>query len=925
MHKLLFTLVFLLCFLPLAAQKFIIKGTVQDSLTAEKLLSATVFLESAKDSTLIAYSITDTNGSFRLVGNTSTVFVNFYTSYQGYKAYTKTLKLESATDLDLGTIQLAPDIAQLNGVLIEARKAPIVVKKDTIEFNAKSFNTTADATLEDVMKELPGVEIDANGKITVNGKEVSRLLVNGKEFFGTDPQIALKNLPKEILDKIQVTDAKTDEQKITGEDGDASKVDINVTIDEDKNKGFFSRITAGGGTDDRFQLSGIANYFKDDLRVSVLASANNINSPGFTFDEVYDAMGRGASSIYRNSNGAFGIDGLNFGSSDNGITTSQSAGFNLANDWGKKAALTGNYFYGRSDNISRSDTRSTTFLPDRIFTTASTTNGTSIGDSHRFSSVLKITPDTLTTLRIAPSFEYRNSLSSRENTNANRDATGSLINSVSTTNNATDKNQQFSIDTYINRGFKKKGSFAGLSLGFSDSTNESDNDFNSLQQIFGTVPQTETQDQFINQEDKTRSITVNPSVRLPIAENWFVKTSYNLAIKNQTNNRSVFDRDPGAAQGIFNAALSTAFDLQTTENSPTVGISFNNKKLRLNLDGGVNFQSLENEDVLRAVQFDKRFTLPNLSSNLSYEFSEMTSIYLNYSNSARIPSIQQLAPVENRTNPQNIITGNPDLDITQQHDVYISFNSYNWETGNGLYAGTGMNFVQNQVGTVTITDADLIRRTTYTNLDDGYNGWFYSNYSRTFKKDKRTMSAEIGLDGNLSQNFGFTNGLAFQSNSLNLSPNLGFNYAITDLIKLRTNYTLSLNSTRYNVTSIEDQEFTNHNALIDLTTFWPKNVTIGLRGEYQVFGNITDEFDNDSFVVIGSLGYKFAGDKASLKLTAYDLLNQVIDTQRVVTSDFVSDTNSLVLQQYFMASFTYKFTKFATEKKDDGGAIFFGD
>ncbi len=923
MIKTFFVVLFLLATCSTTAQKFTIKGTVQDAVTAEKLLSATVFLESAKDSTLIAYSITDQNGAFRLVGNTTTVFVNFYTSYQGYKAYNQSLKLEAATDLDLGIIQLDPDIAQLNGVLIEARKAPIVVKKDTIEFNAKSFNTNADATLEDVIKELPGVAIDANGKITVNGKEVSRLLVNGKEFFGTDPQIALKNLPKEILDKIQVTDSKTDEQKITGEDGDASKVDINVTIDEDKNKGFFSRFTAGGGTDDRFQLSGIANYFKDDLRVSALASANNINSPGFTFDEVYDAMGRGSNMIYRNSNGSFGFDGVSFGSGDSGITTSQSAGFNLANDWGKKVSLTGNYFYGSTDNIAQSDTRSTTFLPDRTFSTGSNTRSTSAGDSHRFSSVIQIKPDTLTSFRIAPLLEYRNTLTASNTSIANRNESADLINQVVTDNLSNTANRQFKLDTYVNRNLKVKGSFIGWALNFDDSSNKSENDFNSLQQLFVTVPQTETQDQFINQEDNNRSITVNPSVRLPIAENWFVKTSYNFGVKNQTNNRSVFDRDTGAPQGIFNADLSTAFELQTTENSPTVGVSFNNKKLRVSLDGGVNFQSLENEDLLRTVQFDKRFTLPNIGSNLSYEFSPNTSIYLSYSNSASVPNIQQLAPVENRTNPQNIITGNPDLDITQQHDVYISFNSYNWETGNGLYAGTGMNFVQNQVGTVTITDADLIRRTTYTNLDDGYNGWFYSNYSRTFKKDKRTISAEIGIDGNFAQNFGFTNGLAFQSNSLSLSPNTGFNYAITDIIKLRTNYSVSFNNTRYDIASIQDQEFTNHNALIDITTFWPKNVTIGLRGEYNVFGNITDEFDNDSFVVIGSLGYKFAGDKASLKLTAYDLLNQVIDTRRVVTSDFVSDTSSLVLQQYFMASFTYKFTKFATEKKENDGVIFF--
>lgn len=925
MNKAFFVALLSLLSITATAQKFTIRGTVQDSITSEKLLSATVFLESASDSTLIAYSITDNAGIFRLIGNTATDKVNFYTSYQGYKAYKSSFKLSDNRDLDLGAIKLIADVAQLDGILVEARKAPIVIKKDTIEFNAKSFNTAADATLEDVMKELPGVEIDAEGKITVNGKEVTRLLVNGKEFFGSDPQIALKNLPKEIIDKIQVTDSKTDEQKVTGEDGDATKAEINITIDEDKNKGFFSRFTAGGGTDERFQLSGIANYFNEDFRVSVLASSNNINSPGFSFDEVYDAMGRSANTIWRNSNGSFGINGLDFGSGGGGITTSQSAGFNIANDWGKKVSVNGNYFYGDNSTITRTDSRSTTFLPDRTFTTASTASSNSAGDSHRFSSRLDIRPDTLTSFRISPLINYRNTMSSSANNSASRDAAGALINQVETANNAQSSNREVTLNTYSNRRFKAKGSSVGLVLNYSNNLDESDNDFTSLQQTFTGTPQTDAQDQAIRQEDKSTSITLSPSLRLPLAENWFIKTSYNFNARNQTNNRSVFDRDSGNPQGIFNSTLSTQFDLKTIENTPSVGFSFNNDKFRFNLDGGVNFQSLENEDLLRAVQFDKNFTLPNFNSSISYEFSETTSIYVNYSNSANVPSIQQLAPVENRTNPQNIITGNPDLDVTQQHEIYFSFNSYDWEQGNGFYAGSGMSFVQNQVGTVTLTGADLTRRTTYVNLNDGYNGWFYSSYSRSFKKDKRTIRTELGIDGNFSQNYGFTNGVEFQSNTLSISPNLDLSYAITDLINLKTGYTLGLNSTQYDIDSIDDQEFTNHTASLDLTTFWPENVTFGIRGEYNVFGNITDDFDNDSFVLIGSLGYKFAGDKASVKLTAYDLLNQVIDTRRVVTSDFVSDRSSLVLRQYFMASFTYKFTKFVKEKEKDEDAIFFLD
>ncbi|MEP0480956.1 MAG: carboxypeptidase-like regulatory domain-containing protein, partial [Nonlabens sp.] len=430
--RLFFVAIFLMAFsISSQAQQFTIKGIVNDSLTNEKLLSATVYLESAKDSTLITYSITDIEGVFTLSGNTAYEKVALITSFQGYKNYSKTINLNDGRELDLGVINLSNDIESLNSIVVKARKAPITVKQDTLEFNAKSFNTKADATLEDVMKELPGVKVDKDGKITVNGKEVSKILVNGKEFFGDDPQIALKNLPKEIIDKIQVTESKTDAQKANGEDGDANISEINITIDEDKNKGWFSRLTAGGGTDDRYSMSGIVNYFNEDFKLSVLGSSNNINSPGFSFDEIYDAMGSSAYSISRSSNGSFGVNGVNFGGSG-GITSSDSAGLNMSNDWGKEVSASLNYFYGGNDTQSASDSRRTTFLPDRTFNTESSSRGDRSGNSHRISGRIEVKPDTLTTISVRPNINLSDNYSDSTSSSISSDESGNNINTVNT-------------------------------------------------------------------------------------------------------------------------------------------------------------------------------------------------------------------------------------------------------------------------------------------------------------------------------------------------------------------------------------------------------------------------------------------------------------------------------------------------------------
>ena len=901
------------------AQKFEIKGIVQDSISKELLQSATVFLESKKDSILISYSITDEQGAFKLIGNTAVEEFNFFTSFTGYKEFSKAITFKDGRTIDLGTIALSSDVEFLEGIIVNARKAPITVKQDTLEFNAKSFNTKADANLEDVIKELPGVEIDKDGKITVNGKEVSKILVNGKEFFGNDPQVALKNLPKEIIDKIQVTESKTEEQKANGEAGDANVSEINITIDEDKNKGWFSRLTAGAGTDDRYSASGIVNYFKDSFRLSVLGSSNNINSPGFSFDEIYDAMGSSAYSISRNSNGSFGINGVSFGGSG-GITSSRSAGLSLANEWDEKVDLTGSYFYGSNDTESATDNRTTTFLPDREFTTISSTRGRNIGDSHRLNSRVEVKLDTLTTISIEPSYSQGVNNSQSDRVSRTSDTSGQEID-FETSNNSDSDNYNAGANLYFSRRFKKKGNSISMYTTVNVNESESINDFFSERVISnnGIINSTETQNQVINQDSKGTGFSVSPRWRKSLSEDYGLNLGYRLSANHNEQNRSVFDRDPVTGEAtLFNAGLSNDFESDNTQHRPTVGIVYSKDKFRWEVTAGLLYQTLNTNNTLLNSSFDRSFSNPYLRAYVSKQIGKLSSLYFNYSNNINVPSSNQLQPVENRTNPQNIITGNPNLEATNTHNMYLNFNNYNWEEDKGFYSGAGFTYTDNQVVGITVTDSDLIRNTTYTNVDGTYNGYVYSGYSLKFKKDKRSISLSAGIDGNLSLNKGFTNGVAFETNNLNVSPNIGFEYEIDDIFEIETEYNIGFNSSKFSLENIDDQNFTNHTAAIDLTTFWPKNITMGLRGEYNVFGNVTEEFDNDSFVLIGSLGYKFAKDKAIVKLTAYDILNQVINTSRVISQDFISDSSSLVLRQYFMLSFTYKFSKFGGKDPNNG-------
>jgi hypothetical protein len=906
------------------SQQFTITGIVADSTSRAPLQSATVFLESKTDSTLITYSITDVQGAFNLTGNTGYTDLNFFINFQGYQEYSKDINFGDDREIDLGTIYMNSDIESLSDVVVTARKAPVTVKQDTLEFNAKSFNTRADATLEDVIKELPGVDLDKDGNITVNGKQVTKILVNGKEFFGDDPQVALKNLPKEIIDKIQVTDSKTDEQKLSGDSGDENASEINITIDEDKNKGWFSRLTAGAGTDDRYSMSGIVNYFKEDLRISVLGSSNNINSPGFSFDEIYDAMGGSAYSISRSSNGNFGINGVNFGAGD-GITSSRSAGLSIANEWNDQLDTDGNYFYGSQDTRTASDSRTVTFLPDRTFTTLSSSNGNVQGDNHRFGGKIEIKPDTLTSISIRPNVTLSNNRSDRQRNSRSLDQDDNLINRVTTSSQQLSDNSNASLNIYSSRRLSKKGSYLSLSLRLQEDEAQSDDLFNSNRITFNNdsgEATSDIQNQLIQQDTRDFEYSISPSYRQAIDSNWYARVNYQYSNRFQESQRDVFDLNPTGGADNFNELLSNDFEVDSDQHRPSVGIEYDKGKFGFRINGGLILQSLESDDALQDVSFDKNFENIYLQANVRKQFGKFGRIYANYRNSVNVPSVRQLQPVEDRTNPTNIIVGNPDLNATVRHDVFFNISNYNWEENKGFYMGGNFNLSEDAVAAITTTDADLIRTTTYRNVDGNFTSYLYGSYSKSWKKDQREIGGSLGINVSYDQFNAFTNGVAYQSNTTSFTPDFGFEYSIRDIFDLEMNYNIDFNNTAYDIATIDDQEFVNQNASIDLTTFWPENVTLGLRGEYNKFGNVSSEFDNDSFVLIGSLGYKFAKDKAIVKLKAYDILDQVINTRRVARQDFVSDTSQLVLQQYFMLSFTYKLSKFGGKDPNDRNGSF---
>ena len=892
------------------SQEFQITGKVVDD-QSQPLESATIFTEKPSDSSLVSYTISEKNGSFLLKGNTEEEKLNLIISYNGYAPHQQVIDIKEKIVLDVIQLDLMDNT--LDEVTLTATRAPLTIKKDTLEFNANSFDTRQDANLEDLMKKLPGVEVDSEGNITVNGKPVSRILVNGKEFFGDDPKIATKNLPKEIINKVQVTDTKTKSEEFTGKAGDPDNKTIKIELKEDKNKGYFSRLTAGGGTDDRYELSGIGNYFKDELRVSVLASSNNINSSGFSFDEVFDMMGGNARSIRFNGNGSFSINGTGFGSSG-GITKSETAGFNFVNEWDNEMELSFDYFYGKNDTETRTRVERENILPDSRYFTNSESSSNLINDSHRANIRYEVEFDTLTKLSISPRFNANIGLSIRERIEETLDENKEIQNASVTEEMEDLESAEFTNRIDFIKRFGGNGAYLQVDVDHSHSKQQNDNFFMS-ESVFrpGTVDQLEVQDQYIDQDEKENSFGIGISKRSVLAEKLFLDLNYEFTTSNSRNTRNVFDAENGDYTN-FNELLSNDFEVNSYKHTPNAGINYEGEKWRVNSEIGLLSTTLKTDNYIEEVSFDNTFNNVFIDADVRYSLERSKSVNVGYSTSAQIPSVRQLQPVIDQTNPLNIIVGNPELRPTFNQRVNFNFRNFDFSTRSGFFTYLYFNFTDNQIVATSSLDENFIRRTTYTNVDGVVTGNLGGSYSKTFKKDARELRMRLRVNAGYNHNVGFINAVKYNSDQYTLTPGFQLTYAIDDLFEINPGYNLSYNDISYDINSGRDQSYVNHNLSLEATTYWPKNVVFGNDIAYNEYGNVAPGFDNTSLLWNMSLGYQFLKEKATLKVKVYDLLNQNVDTRRLVGDDYIQDVNNLILRRYGMLSFTYKFSSFGGGK-----------
>jgi hypothetical protein len=901
-----YLLLLLFCLSANAQNNITIKGTVVDINTQLPLEMATVYFTTVKDSTVIEYATTDKNGVFRI--NTKKIDrpVFLKINYMGYQTLVEEQK-SLLENKDFGKLYLLENVNALENVVIKTEAPPIAIKKDTLEFNASAYKVRPDANVETLLKQLPGVDVDNDGKVTVNGREVTQFLVNGKTFFDKDGALILKNLPAEIIKKVQVSDFKTKKEELAKQESSSDNSTINFTIDEKKNKGFFGKMLGGYGSDDRYESSLILNFFNNKQKISVLASSNNINSTGFSMDDVFDNMGGG-----RNNNA-----NRESTTSGKGITQSNLAGINYSDDWRKDLAVSSSYNFSNTITNNDSKANQVSFLPTgNILTTSDAkTRNENTGNKVNFEMEYKMNPTTR--IVFTPKFNQTRVNSDSSSSSFSEDEDGQSLNESTAESHKENNTTNFANTININKVFEKKN--RNLSFVFDNNNTTATTDaLNVSETIFyqDNKPNDER-----NQTATNRNINDTYSLDVeytePVTDSLRIRFGSDFDWQNEIKDQKTFDFDAGTqSYSDINESLTTYTTSKQNAISPKVGITLQKSKYTVNLDTKTSIIDYDNHALYlnQATDLNKKYALPFATAQFRYKFSRSKNLTFKYDYSNTLPASNYILPVANLSNPLNTIIGNPNLKPIEKSTANFSFRNFDFRTRSGYSFNAKGDYYNTDIYSTSFYDESGKRTTTYVNTTGTYTFSVGGNWNQSIKKDAHTLRYGLALNGSYTFDKGFTNAVMYNAKSTSVTPRVYLSYEYGELLVVSPSYSLSYNETKYENYTRDASSNVVHKVNLQTTSYWPANLIFGNDLGYTYNSNISGDFKKDFFLWNTSLSYGFFDKKLYAKIKVYDVLNQNQSATRTISATSIRDEENTVLKRYVMFSVAYKIGNFAAEK-----------
>ncbi|GAB4183866.1 MAG: TonB-dependent receptor [Thermoflexibacter sp.] len=925
----------------LQAQNLELKGTVLDSLDKSPLISANVILTGIRDTTKKFFITTDLEGNFSLKPTQRQAY-RLKITFIGYKDMDTTIFFRQPV-LDLGNIYLAPKVSMLKQVEVVGQAALAQQKGDTVELSTKAYKMNKDASAEDLIKKMPGLTVEG-GVVQAQGENVGRVLVDGREFFGDDAVIALRNLPSEVIEKIQVFDRLSEQSQFSGfDDGNTIKT-INIVTKADSRNGQFGRIYGGYGTDDRYQAGATLNYFKEARRISLVALSNNINQQNFSSQDLAGVSGnqgggnRGQGGRGQGGAGRGGQGGGNWQGGNNnannfligqqsGITNTHSIGLNYSDNWGKKVTITGSYFFNRSTNVNAQDLARTLFLSNntnQLYDQNSLSE--SANQNHRLNARLEYKIDSANSLLITPRLSFQFNEASTNLTGANALANGTLLNRTQNLNRNNVFAYNFGNEMLFRHAFKKRGRTYSVSLNTNFNNRDNESFLFAQNEFFqGNIINTTNQNQRNDQITNAYTIEGNLSYTEPINRQSILQLDYNISYNNNYSDRrtNAFN-EVSQTFNILDTLLSNTFDNDYISHRGGVSYRYNNRKTQFT--AGMSYQNAQliGEQLFpinNTVQRNFNNLLPNF--NLRYNFSNTKNIRLFYRTSVNAPSVNQLQNVVNNTNPLFLTSGNPDLVQSYNHRLVLRYSANNTERATTFFTFFNVNYTQNPISNaVTIAQRDTIlaneivlkRGSQFSqpvNLDNQLNLNYFSVYGLPIKKLKITVNFNtrvgytrtpslINNTTNISDSYVISQGLTIASN---ISENIDFNLSYSG------NYGIVKNSIQAQLDNTYYSQTTNLR-----TNFLFRNFLLQSDIGHTWFTGLAGGFNQNFLLWNMSIGRKLWNQKGEIKLSVFDLLNQNNSIVRNVSESYIEDVRTQVLRQYYMLIFTYNIRNFGGKK-----------
>jgi Outer membrane protein beta-barrel family/Carboxypeptidase regulatory-like domain len=914
---------FILSFSFSFAQLNPIKGSVADTTQDKFIKNAVIVLLTPKDSIFYAFTRTDANGNFTLKNIAPGKYI-LMTTHPYFGDVVENIEMGNA-EKNLKKIVLTSKSKLLQEVIVKSGM-PIKIKGDTTIYTADSFKVSANANVEELLKKLPGIQVDRDGKIKAMGETVEKVLVDGEEFFGDDPGMAVKNLRADAVKEVQVFDKKSDQAEFTGIDDGNSKKTINLKLKEDKKKGYFGKLDAAGGLqdkiDDRYNTNAMINAFKGKRKLSAFLLSGNTGQDGLSWQDNDKYGGNDDMSMEMTDDGGMmmwrggGSDDEPYVDTDNGFIRNVNAGLQYSNKWNDKQTVNFSPKYNSQIYTNGVSEFTQAQIGDSIFNTNSSKNIDVNRYNIKTSASYDVKLDSNNSLKITASANFYNSTSEETNFSGTTGNTKTPKNSSSTINRINSDKQSFSSSIIFKHKFKKLRRTLSFNADFNALQSEADNYLNATNQAFnnGIPVSPELLDQLRDNERSSTKITGRLVYTEPLGKKYSLEIGHELSFTKGLNTQVTYDYN------TLNDKYDTRVDTLSNEfaqtiivNKPTVKFSYNSKKLKAVIGSGFGITNFDFTDQTVNKEYNRNFTNIFPQANFTYTYKSNHSLRLNYNGNTRQPTLNQVQPLRNITNRFNQYIGNPNLKQSFSNNFNLSHNAYNFIKDIWGYQSLNFSTTSNAITNNVVTNINTGERITQPiNTNGNMNVSFWSGMGFKLKK------ADVRV--NLQPNFNFSKNSGFINDQKNISKTLstGFGFNLSKSKDKKYDFSIGNNiSFNRNTTTQNDliNKFSSNNFDINATVYYKKTWSIISDFSYYTrpkTAQIPTAINNKLWNA--RLQKTFKKDEFTAYVMVRDILNQNIGVDRNFYENTFSETRNERLQRYWMVGFTWNFKNKTTTK-----------